>query len=429
MLRRNVAGQHLYFMLLDAAGAAIIGATVTARRGIDGAAQAACTGTVTDMGNGQYRMNLSQADTDGNSIGYLFTATGAIPVHIGCLLTAADPTNATSYGITRLDATVTSRMASFTLPTGFLAATFPATVASPTNITAGTISTVTNLTNLPSIPANWITAAGVAASALNGKGDWNVGKTGYTLTAGTGLGNQTANITGSVSSVTGAVGSVTGNVGGNVAGSVGSVTGLNASLLDAAVSTRSTYAGADTAGTTTLLARLTAPRATALDNLDATISSRSTYAGADTSGTTTLLSRLTGPRATLLDNLDAAVSSRSTYNGADTAGVTTLLGRLTGPRATALDLLDVAVSTRMASGAVALDAAGREAIADAILARNIAGGANGGRTVGEAHAFVRSRWNIVGTTLTVYANDDTTPLWTGEIVPGPGGVITGMDPT
>jgi len=150
---------------------------------------------------------------------------------------------------------------------------------------------------------------------------------------------------------------VTGNVGGNVAGSVGSVTGLNASLLDVAVSTRSTYAGGDT------------------------------------------------------------------------SGVTTLLGRLTGPRATALDLLDVAVSTRMASGAVALDAAGREAIADAILARNIAGGANGGRTVGEAHAFVRSRWNIVGTTLTVYANDDTTALWTGEIVPGPGGVITGMDPT
>lgn len=39
-------------------------------------------------------------------------------------------------------------------------------------------------------------------------------------------------------SVLGAVGSVTGNVGGNVAGSVGSVTGLNAALLDAAVSTR-----------------------------------------------------------------------------------------------------------------------------------------------------------------------------------------------
>lgn len=35
------------------------------------------------------------------------------------------------------------------VPTGFLAATFPTTVASTTNITAGTITTVTNLTNAP----------------------------------------------------------------------------------------------------------------------------------------------------------------------------------------------------------------------------------------------------------------------------------------
>lgn len=55
-------------------------------------------------------------------------------------------------------------------------------------------------------------------------------KTGYSLTANTGMGNQTANITGnlsgSVGSVTGAVGSVTGNVGGNVTGSVGSISGV-----------------------------------------------------------------------------------------------------------------------------------------------------------------------------------------------------------
>jgi hypothetical protein len=54
-------------------------------------------------------------------------------------------------------------------------------------------------------------------------------KTGFSLLATTGLGNQTADITGSLSgsvgSVTGAVGSVTGNVGGNVTGSVGSVVG------------------------------------------------------------------------------------------------------------------------------------------------------------------------------------------------------------
>ncbi|MDH3505416.1 MAG: hypothetical protein OEM58_12930, partial [Nitrospirota bacterium] len=36
-----------------------------------------------------------------------------------------------------------------------------------------TVATATTLTNLPTIPANWLTAAGIAASALDGKGDWN----------------------------------------------------------------------------------------------------------------------------------------------------------------------------------------------------------------------------------------------------------------
>jgi hypothetical protein len=116
-----------------------------------------------------------------------------------------------------------------------------------------------------------------------------------------------------------------------------------------------TNAGADTSGTTTLLARLTTGRASNLDNLDAAISTRSTYAGADTSGTTTLLGRLTTGRAGNLDTLDAAVSTRSTYAGGDTSGTTTLLTRLTTGRASNLDNLDAAVSTRStyAGGAVA----------------------------------------------------------------------------
>lgn len=132
----------------------------------------------------------------------------------------------------RLDAAVSSRMASYTQPTGFLAATFPSgTVANTTNITAGTITTATNVTTVNGLAANVITttsindgaitAAKIAASALNGKGDWNIGKTGYSLTATTGLGNQTADITGSLS---GSVGSVTGAI--NTA--AGTITTLDA---------------------------------------------------------------------------------------------------------------------------------------------------------------------------------------------------------
>lgn len=119
----------------------------------------------------------------------------------------------------------------------------------------GAVGSVTAAVTVGTINANVITATSIAAAALNGKGDWNIGKTGYALTATTGLGNQTANITGnlsgsvgsvtgnvggSVASVTGAVGSVTGNVGGNVVGSVASVTNavtvgtINANTITAA---------------------------------------------------------------------------------------------------------------------------------------------------------------------------------------------------
>ena len=46
------------------------------------------------------------------------------------------------------------------------AVTFPGTLASTTNITAGTITTATNLTNLPAITAGWLTATGIAADAF-----------------------------------------------------------------------------------------------------------------------------------------------------------------------------------------------------------------------------------------------------------------------
>lgn len=81
----------------------------------------------------------------------------------GASLTALGDTR-----IANLDAAVTTRMASYTQPTGFLAATFPATVASTTNITAGTITTATNLTNAPTagdLTATMKTSVTTAASA------------------------------------------------------------------------------------------------------------------------------------------------------------------------------------------------------------------------------------------------------------------------
>ena len=64
-----------------------------------------------------------------------------------------------------------------------------------------------------------------------------------------------------------------------------------------------------------------------------------------------------------------------------------------------------------------------EEIADTILGRNLAGGSSGGRTVTEALRFLRNKFSVVGTTLTVYQEDDTTTSWTGTV-----GTTIGADP-
>lgn len=96
----------------------------------------------------------------------------------------AKPTNSNLLSIDangRIDA---SKLAGQTI-TAAAGVTFPTSIASPTNITAATgivlsavthtgavIPTVTTLTNLPAITAGWLTAAGIAAGALDGKGNW-----------------------------------------------------------------------------------------------------------------------------------------------------------------------------------------------------------------------------------------------------------------
>ncbi len=82
----------------------------------------------------------------------------------------------TSSEAPNLDAAITSRSSH--------AAT--AIVSSGAITTAGgavtTVTTATNVTTVNGLAANVITAASIDAGAMNGKGDWNIGKTGYALT-------------------------------------------------------------------------------------------------------------------------------------------------------------------------------------------------------------------------------------------------------
>ena len=187
--------------------------------------------------------------------------------------------------------------------------TIPSTIASPTNITGGTITTATNLTNLPSIPAGWLTASGIAASALNGKGDWSTYAGGdtsgtttllsrLTSTRATLLDNLDAAITTRMATFTYttpptaaaiATAIMTDLLSGTDFNTVGSFGKLVKDYLDAAVSTRLATSG------------YTAP-----DNT--TIGTISTNIGAAGAG-------LTAIGDTRLANLDAAVSTRLATSG------------------------------------------------------------------------------------------------------------------
>ena len=68
-------------------------------------------------------------------------------------------------------------------------------------------------------------------------------------------------------------------------------------------------------------------------------------------------------------------------------------------------------------------------VADKLLGRNIAGGSDGGRTIAEAMAFLRNKWEISGGTLIVYAANDSTTLWTATVATTAGNPVTAVDPS
>lgn len=70
--------------------------------------------------------------------------------------------------------------------------------------------------------------------------------------------------------------------------------------------------------------------------------------------------------------------------------------------------------------------------ADALLARNIAGGSNGGRTVTSALRGIRNKVELTPagapTTATVYEEDDATPAWTATVGTSTRDALASVDP-
>jgi hypothetical protein len=78
--------------------------------------------------------------------------------------------------------------------------------------------------------------------------------------------------------------------------------------------------------------------------------------------------------------------------------------------------------------AMTLTSGERDSTADALLARNVAGGSSAGRLVKEALYVLRNKTDIQSGTLTVYGTDDTTSAFTAAVTTAAGNPITTVDP-
>jgi len=143
---------------------------------------------------------------------YRFTSNALEQAPIGTSLDAAGVRAAIGMAAANLDTQLTGIQTGVTNISSSTGSTLtaipwnPAWDAEVQSECADALTAYAPLTTLgTNAPANWINATSIAASALNGKGDWNIGKTGYALSS-----SQTF--------------SLTGNITGNLSGSVGSVT-------------------------------------------------------------------------------------------------------------------------------------------------------------------------------------------------------------
>jgi hypothetical protein len=163
----------------------------------DGAAYADCTNEWTEIGtSGTGYLDLTSTEMNADKVMVKITST----------TTDSVPRTLTIYPVENGDIDVNATQIGGQTASASGTVTFPnATLASTTNITAGTLTTVTTATNVTTVnglAAGVITAASIASDAIT---DAKVA----------------SDVT--IASVTGAVGSVTGSVGGNVTGSVGSI--------------------------------------------------------------------------------------------------------------------------------------------------------------------------------------------------------------
>ena len=151
----NTAGIDLQYRRELEASTAITEATLAALT------TAHADGGFLHIGNGYYRLDLPDAACATGATGVLVHGIVTGMVVIGCYveLVSYDPQSATNLGLSQIDAATSSRMATYTQPTGFLAAAFPTDPADQSLIIAATDAVMTRL----GAPAGASVSADIAA--------------------------------------------------------------------------------------------------------------------------------------------------------------------------------------------------------------------------------------------------------------------------
>ena len=262
-------------------------------------------------------------------------------------------------------------MPTYTQPTGFLTASFPTTVASTTNITAGTITNV-----------------------------------------GTVTGNVNGNVAGSVNSVATAV--TVGTINANVVNASALATDAVTEIWNKAV-TDSSYGASSTYTMLDVLALLGKGYCAVYGTVSA--SPPPTPNGCKTS--------LTGYINSAFDDQTIIF-----LQGGNVSGSCTLISSSNASGTLTFDEpLHQAPNVGDAFMILPMHVHLRGAIADKMLGRSIAAGADGGRMVKDALRTLRNKSAIVGSTLTVYQEDDATTAWTASVSSSAtADPVTGIDP-
>jgi hypothetical protein len=164
-LQKNVASQNVTFCLVNATTGAAdpTGTGLTGFVTKDNGTQAATAGTFTNKTNGQYNYAPTQAETNATDVGFLFTATGDIPLNIDFHTDNVDAGGNLQIDVVKWNGTAVAAPATAGIP--------DVNVKNINNVSGASVTTV-SANQGTTQPVNFTGTGGSALVQVDAK-DWN----------------------------------------------------------------------------------------------------------------------------------------------------------------------------------------------------------------------------------------------------------------